>query len=106
MIPTLLLSGLAIWETRAARVSVNEQLSTDDLSTDLGDHGGVIRVGDGSRCLDVYGDNIHASKVTIYAAVCNGDRGQVWKHEGGALKNVASGRCLDIDEASTKTVPI
>jgi hypothetical protein len=95
-----LLSGLAV--CKAARISIEEDILDTKLSTGLGDRGGVIRVDDGSRCLDVYGDNIHASDVTIYAAKCNGDKGQVWKHEGGALKNVASGRCLDVDKASSK----
>jgi len=92
MIAALLLSGLTV--CKAARATVFED--------EIGDRGGVIKVGDGSKCLDVYGDNIHADKVTIYAATCNGDAGQVWKHEGGRLKNVASGRCLDIKGASVK----
>jgi hypothetical protein len=94
MIPALLFSGLAVCE--ASRLSVLEA----QLSMDLGG-GSVIRVDDGSRCLDVYGENIHADKVTIYAARCNGDKGQMWRHEHGALHNVASGRCLDIEGAST-----
>jgi hypothetical protein len=95
-----LLSGLAV--CKAARISIEQHTLDTELSTDLVDRGGVIRVDDGSRCLDVYGENIHADDVTIYAAKCNGDKGQVWKHEGGALKNVASGKCLDVDKASSK----
>jgi len=90
MIVALLLSGLTV--CKAARATV--------LEDDIGDRGGVIRVGDGSKCLDVYGDNKH--KATIHAAPCRGNAGQVWKHQGGRLINVASGRCLDVEGASVQ----
>lgn len=66
-----------------------------------GDNGGLIKVMDGSKCLAVYGGNINAAdKVTIFAENCKpGAAHQTWKHEKGALKNVAApGKCLDIFE--------
>lgn len=81
----------------AARIEHHLNIETNVTK----DHGGNIRVGDGSRCLAVYGKNIHAKgEVTIFAEKCKyGAKHQMWKHEKGALKSVeAAGKCLDIFE--------
>lgn len=68
------------------------------------DKGGLIKVGDGTKCLAVYGKNINAAnEVTIFAETCTGEKHQMWKHEKGALKNVNNpGKCLDIFENKCK----
>jgi hypothetical protein len=81
----------------AARIEHHLNIETNVTK----DHGGNIRVGDGSRCLAVYGKNIHArGEVTIFAEKCKyGAKHQMWKHENGALKSVENpGKCLDIFE--------
>lgn len=95
----LLLSSWLVGGDAARLMAGNVEKARAEMATavdkDLEDGGDliVVVVDDGDACL-TRSQSLYSSQVV--GSRCAGDAGQLWKHEGGALKNVATGKCLQV----------